>query len=237
MILTKLIKIYFFCLILAVPNVISAQDEVLSLIEKLKQSKDNEKINLLNEIAAEYRRTDRYESMKFARQAFQLSDKSNFMPGKALALKNEGICWFFIGNNDSAVICYTQALEVYKKINDLSGVSACYNYLGLISQETGKYADAMKLYSLSIEMDRKLGDSIGVAGSMENIADILIYRGEIRKALAITNQTLRIYTQQSYKPGILKSYSNRGAEYDYLGRYSESVSNYMQALKLARELN
>lgn len=230
--------IIFFLLCFGIINSMaqSPGDQIPLLIEKMKRANGNTKIDLLNEIAIEYRKTDRYQSIEYARQAFRLSESFKYLPGKALALKSEGICWFFIGNNDSAFSCYSQALDVYKQIADLKGVSACYNNMGLISQETGKYDEAMKLYRLSIEMDRKLGDSIGVATTLQNIADILIYRGEIKKAMTTTRQALQIYTDQSDKPGILASYSNLGAEYDYLGQFQEAIRNYEKTLNLAREL-
>jgi tetratricopeptide (TPR) repeat protein len=229
-------KILFALFLLIFPFMLAAQDEASPLIEKLQMVKGNGKIDLLNQISVVYRKTDRYKSLDFARQAFKLSTENNYLPGKAIAKKNEGIYWFFIGNNDSAMMCYKEALGVFTKIDDEKGISACYNNLGLIAQETGKYDDALDFYKRSIEMDRKLGDEIGVALTMENMADIHIYRGEIRKAFALTNECFKTYRKLGDKPGMMVSYINRGAEYDYLKQYENSVHDYMEALKLAREL-
>jgi len=232
----KYSKILFALFMLIFPFMLAAQDEASPLIAKLQVVNGNVKIDLLNEISVVYRKTDRYKSLDYARQAFKLSVENNYLPGKALAKKNEGICWFFIGNNDSATMCYKDALGIFIKIDDEKGISACYNNLGLIAQETGKYDDALDFYKRSIEMDRKLGDEIGVALTMENMADIHIYRGEIRKAFALTNECFKTYTKLGDKPGLMVSYINRGAEYDYLKQYENSVHDYMEALKLAREL-
>jgi len=229
-------KILFALFMLIFPLMLIAQEEASPLIEKLQLVKGSEKIDLLNQISVVYRKTDRYKSLDYARQAFKFSAESNYLPGKALAKKNEGICWFFIGNNDSAMMCYKEALKVFTKIDDEKGMSACYNNLGLIAQETGKYDEALSFYKRSIEMDRKLGDEIGVALTMENMADIHIYQGEIRKAFALTNECFKTYNKLGDKPGLMVSYINRGAEYDYLKQYENSVHDYVEALKLAREL-
>lgn len=218
------------------PVLLIAQDEAVPLIEKMQKTKGHERIDLLNEISVVYRKTDRMKSMDYARQAFNLSVGNNYLSGKAQAKKNEGICWFFIGNNDSAALCYKEALGVFTEIQDKKGISACFNNLGLIAQETGKYDDAIKFYQQSVEMDHKLGDEIGVALTLANISDIHIYRGEFKKALALTNQSLAIYTKQSYKPGILASYCSRGAGYDYLRKFNLSAIDYTEALRLAIEL-
>jgi len=230
------LKIWFSILVVAIPVMLMAQDETAPLIEKMQQAKGNAKVDLLNEISVAYRKSDRLASMHYARDAFRLATSANYLPGKALALKNEGICWFFMGNNDSARICYTQALGIFTRINDQKGVSACHNNLGLIAQETGRYDEALEQYRLSAEMDHKLGDDIGVALTLENMADIHLYLGKAQKALTLTNQCIAIYTRHDYKPGLMASYINRGAEFDYMMKFNESVSNYTAALKLAREL-
>jgi len=232
------INLLFFLLLAFLGLSIQAlsQEQLLPLIERTKIAKGTSKIDLLNELSVEYRKTDRYEAMNYARQALKLSVEIKYLAGEALAKKNEGICWFFIGNNDSASICNTKALEIFSKAGDSKGVSACYNNLGLIAQETGKYEKALEYYQLSMDIDDKLGDETGVALTLGNMADIYMYRGDVKKAMILTNQCLEIYEKLAYKPGLLISYSNRGAEYDYLMKYDEAVDDYTATLALAREL-
>ena len=109
-------KIILFILILAYPLLLIAQDEAAPLIERMQKVSGTEKIDLMNEISVVYRKTDRLKALDFARQANELSAKSNYLQGKALALKNEGVCWFFIGNADSAMLCYSQALLYFLKL-------------------------------------------------------------------------------------------------------------------------
>lgn len=230
-------KIYILFLVMAFPLMLAAQDEAAQLIEKLPKVKGTEKADLLNEISKVYRKSDRYAALNYARQAFELSSANNYLPGVALARKNEGICWFFMGSNDSASLCYRQALEVFIRLNDERGMSACYNNLGLIAQETGKYDEALRFYQHSIDIDHKLGDEIGVALTLENMADINLYRGNAKKALILTNQCIAIYTKQSFKPGLLASYINKGAEFEYMMKYNEAIGELTKAIELARELN
>jgi len=230
------IKTILFLLILLCPVLLVAQDEVSPLIEKMQKAKGTAKIDLMNEISVVYRKSDRYKALDFARQAFEFSVKANYLQGKALAKKNEGVCWFFVGNNDSALLCYSQALGIFSKIGDRNGMSACYNNLGLISQETGKYEEALKYYEHSIEMDTKLNDKIGIALTKENMADIYIYQGDSKTALTLTNECIKIYTEQQYKPGLLISHSNRGAEFVNLKQYNNSIRDFNVALSLSIEL-
>lgn len=229
-------RLLFAFFAMVAPAALFAQDDATALIQKLAFTKGTAKVDLLNEISVVYRNSDRLKALDFAHQAYQSSVAANYLPGQALARKNEGICWFFIGSNDSAILCYKQALGIYTKLKDLRGISACNNNIGLIAQETGKYEEALKFYQRSIDIDRELKDAIGMAQTQENMADIYIYRGDIRKAMTLTNDCLRIYTEQSYKPGIMASYVNRGSEYNYLKLFQESKRDFESALKLAVEL-
>jgi tetratricopeptide (TPR) repeat protein len=217
--------------------VLVAQDKTGPLIERMQRTQGTGQIDIINELSAEYRKTDRFKALKYARQAYKLSVGCDYKAGLALARKNEGICWFFIGNNDSAEICYNEALEVYTQTGDKKGMSACFNNLGLIAQETGSYDDAIKQYERSMDMDQKLGDEIGMALTMGNIADIYMYQGKAKKALILTNKCIETYTRRDYKPGLLSSFASRASEFDYLMRYDESLRDFNMALKIAREID
>lgn len=218
------------------PLILVSQDEVIQLIQKMEKTQGRIKVDLLNEISNNYRKTDRIKAMQYARLAYENASKNNYMSGKALAKKNEGICWFFIGGNDSAKICYSEALEIFTKIKDEKGVSACLNNLGLIAQETGKYDEALKYYQLSKNIDQKLNDEIGMALTLENMAAIYMYQGLVNKALILTTECIKIYTKKSYLPGLMTSYSNLGSEYDLLMRYDESIRENFKTLKIANHL-
>ncbi|MEI6749056.1 MAG: tetratricopeptide repeat protein [Bacteroidota bacterium] len=177
------------------------------------------------------------KSLDYARQAYKLSLESKYLPGKALAKKNEGVIWFFIGKNDSAALCYKQALGIFTSIGDEKGESACYNNLGLIAQETGKYDEALTYYQSSIDIDHKSGDEIGVATTKGNIADIFMYQGKTKKALVITGECIEIFKRHENKIGLMSSYSTRASEYDYLVMYDKAILDYIEALKIAIDLN
>lgn len=224
-------------LILLFPFLVAAQNEITPLINRMNKATGTEKIDQLNEIAKAYRNIERHTSLDYARQAFSLSVKSNYDQGKALAAKNEGICWFFIGNFDSASICYKQSLEVYTKIGDEKGKSACYNNLGLIAQETGKYDDALRNYQLSIDIDHKLGDEAGVAITKRNIADIFIYLGNWKKALNLLNEINLTFKNLSDKDGVMRTLINRATVYDNMKRFDEALADLKEAVSLAKGLN
>jgi tetratricopeptide (TPR) repeat protein len=222
-------------LILLNPIRLLAQDEALPLLQKMQKSKGNEKVDLLNEISAVYRKTDRDKSMEYAKQAFKLAVENKYLPGQALAKKNEGICWFFYGNNDSAKICYNQSLIAFTKTGDKKGMSACYNNLGLIAQGTGKYDEAIKYYELSIEKDYQIGDELGVAATKGNIVAIYVFKGNTKAALNLSNDILNMSRNHSDYNGIMNTLLNRASIYDNLNRTDEATADLEEAIRIAKK--
>ena len=227
-------KTILFLLILFNPIMLLAQDEALPLIQKMQKAKGTEKIDLLNEISAVYRKSDRDKSMEYARQAYKLSVEGKYLAGEALAKKNEGICWFFIGNNDSAKTCYNQSLVAYTKIDDRKGMSACYNNIGLIAQGTGNYDEAVKFYELSIDIDHKLGDELGVAATKGNLVSIYIYRGNSKAALKLSNEILLISRSHSDNSGIMNTLLNRATIYDNINEVDKAIADLEEAIRIAK---
>ncbi len=228
--------ILFLFLLLLLPVLAKANIEAAPLLKRLNSVSGIAKADLLNEISVAFRRTDRYTSLDYARQAFELSTTENYMKGKAVAKKNEGICWFFMGSNDSAALCYQQALQSFKIINDKQGISACYNNLGLIAQETGKYDEALRLYQLSIDMDIECGDRSGAADTKGNLVDIYIYQGNSKKALSLSNEIISECSNNRDKDCVMRSLINRASIYDNLQKYDAAIIDLKYAIALAREL-
>ncbi len=229
-------KIALLFFLLMFPFMMVAQDEAAPLIEKLPQAKGNEKVDILNEISVVYRKSDRYGALDYARQAYSVASRINYLPGKALAKKNEGICWFFVGNNDSATICYTESLDIFTLLKDQKGMSACYNNLGLIAQETGKYDEALRLYELSINIDTSLGDISGATTTKRNVVDINIYKGNLKLALSLSDEILIECKNQSDKEGVMRALINRAAIYDNLKQFNDAISDQKEAIAIAKDL-
>ncbi|MEI6062190.1 MAG: tetratricopeptide repeat protein [Bacteroidota bacterium] len=229
-------KLLMALLLLFSPMLLPAQDEAAPLVERMLKSSGKGRVDLMNKISEVYRKTDRLKSLGFARQASKLAVDINYSQGEALASKNEGICWFFMGNNDSARFCYRQAADIYTRTGDKTGMSACFNNLGLVAQETGKYDDALRFYRLSIDMDQKLGDEKGGATTKRNLVDIYIYKGNSREALRLSDEILASCHHLKDKEGIMRTLINRAAIYDNLKRYEEAIRDQKAAISIAVEI-
>lgn len=220
-------------LLMLTPKISLSQENETALIQKMNHAQGKEKVDLLNQLSVDSRKSDRYAALKYASNAYQEAKTINYTAGCALAKKNQGIIWFFMESYDSAISAYKEALACYKQINDAKGESAIYNNLGLIFQERSNYDMAVEWYERSIEIDKTLHEEAGISSTKGNIAAIYIYQGYYLKALALLNEIVAIETKLSRKPELANALINRAAVYDNLKRFPEALTDLSKAESIA----
>ena len=110
----------------------SPAEQVLdSLINRLQnETTDTSKINLLNAISHEYPPDDYNNRKKFGDSALALAIKINWDKGHAEALINIGDAISAVGSINESLAKYRNALEIFKRINDKSGVANTFSKNG-----------------------------------------------------------------------------------------------------------
>lgn len=78
-----------------------------------------------------------------------------------------------MGNNSDALYYYGRALNIFSSIDDKSGVSACYNNMGLVYRTIGNFSEALKNHYASLKIKEAIGDRNGIALSYNNIGVVL----------------------------------------------------------------
>lgn len=228
-------KLVLLMLMIFVNINLQAQNSIDYLIRRQENTKGTEKADLLNQISRELRESDRMASLNYAKKAYEHSKSISYNAGQALALKNEGIIWFFLGKNDSAAFYYHNAYSLFQKMNDLSGQSACLNNLGLIEQETGNYKAAIEFYQKSITIDRKLSDEVSVATTLMNIGEVLLTQGESTQAIKIMEEAYVLFLKNGDITGIQNVLNNRAAAYDNLLKFDKAISDINEYIALAKK--
>lgn len=94
-------------------------------------------------------RGDHEKADKFYRQLVMLSDDAEVL---AISLMNRGVNYQVQDRNDEAAEMYTQAIDVYKQMEDNDGLVSCYSQLGALYAEGGKLRQALGLFESALEL-------------------------------------------------------------------------------------
>ncbi len=236
-ILYKILSLFFLGLNLY--TVYSQSNTIDSLTNALKLHKeDTNKIKTLNALSWSVLATDDYKkALQYANEAFSLSEKVNFVRGKADSHFN--IAWaFLIQSGYSKAMEYaTSALNLYQQINDKTGIAESYHVLGQINHGLGNSGEASKNYYSALRIREALGDKKGIARSYQLIGAVNETEGNNFEALQNYEAVLRIHKELDNKFGVALAYNSIGGIYLLKGNYEYALKNFSSALNIYKELN
>ncbi|MEP0264875.1 tetratricopeptide repeat protein [Dokdonia sp.] len=101
----------------------------------------------------------------------------------------------YVGSESSSV----KAIRLFESVDDMNGLSSCYNNLGNISFRLENYDDAIKYYQKAIEYKEKEDkNALIIAGHLNNIGNVYIDKKNFAKAISFFDAGLA-YDSLIYK--------------------------------------
>ncbi len=154
-------KVYVLCILLFVGFTIKGQnydDIIHDLHQKLEShaSKDEARVDLLNDLSYAYRRSSPAKIDTFAQKALHLAKELDYLKGKAMAYKNLGIAGYKLGNNpDTTIALYQKCYELSKIGGDYYNQVACLNNIGLSYRYRLQYTEAIQNFQNAYEIHER----------------------------------------------------------------------------------
>lgn len=225
---------------------LQGQKKVDSLIAVLKTTKqDTTKVNVLNDLAYQFRGNNPDTAIYFAGEALALATKLNNETGIIYSYLIMGIANKNLGNYEAGLKISLEALKlcdqqlVSEKAIDKSKIlnlkAGAYNNLGNINEEQGNYSEALKSNIAALKVRIEIDDKLGIASSYNNIGNIYGDLGNYAEALKNFFAALKIKEEAGDKKSIANSYNNIGSTYYNQGQYKQALEYHLIALKIRKE--
>ncbi len=150
-----LLILLFLCNILQGQNY---DDIIKDLHQQLDAhpTKDEKRVDLLNELSYAYRRSTPQKIDSFAREALKLGEQLGYPKGMGIAYKNIGIATFKLGGNtDDVMVYYQKCYDMAEQGNDYYNQAACSNNIGLSHRSKLQYAKAIKSFQKAYDIHEK----------------------------------------------------------------------------------
>jgi adenylate cyclase len=161
------------------------QEAVIDSLHKVLRAPlpDTTRVSSLVALSGQYYRTGPKEALRLALEAKELAEKSDFKSGLADAYKAIGMSYYFQNNWVDALLHWKLALETFKSINDLNGVSNMLNNLGAVHFNGGDDKAALDYYLESLRVAESNNDSLRTVTALVNIGTVYLNK-ESSKHLA-----------------------------------------------------
>lgn len=198
------------------------------------QKADTARVNTLNELAWQLKRSRPRDAYAYASEALQLSKQLKFRRGTGEAFNNLGNISDNLSKYDSALYFHNEALAVYQSIGYKKGIASSYNNIGEINRTRAHYGEALDFYFKSVAIKKELGDKKSLASTYNNIGITYVALSDFGKGLEFQLQSLRLKEEAGDQARIGSSCQNIGNLYHQLKNDSAALRYTSRAVDLFR---
>ncbi len=227
--------LFIFLICLTFYSFAQSDHKIDSLENVLDKTNGTRKVDILNLLADAYLNNSPAKSEEMAQQAIKLSGALKYDIGLGKAHQNLGKAFEMKGKYERAFAEDSTALEIFKKVNDQSGIADVINHIGVILDLQGNYIPALNAYTQCLEIKKTLNDQKGIASGYNNIGIVHDELGNYVKAMEFYLKSLTIREKLGNKYDIGGSYNNIGIVHEEQGNFDEALEYLSKALALYKE--
>ena len=233
----KILFLLFIILNLQFATIFAQQTTLDSLKQIIATSKqDTNKVKTLNIIVNEYQKINIDTSLIYAEQSLELASQLNYKKGMAVAYRNIGITYKYLGKYKQTLDFFNKALKINRKIGDNKGIATNLGNIGIIYYDQNNYTKALKYYTKALKVSEEINYKEGIAKNFINIGVLYENQNNYTKALEYYLQSLKIFEELGEKDGIAINLGNIGIIYKNQSNYTKALEYSKRALEIYEEI-
>jgi tetratricopeptide (TPR) repeat protein len=140
------------------------------------------------------------------------------------------------GDLDQAKGLYEDALELWAKLGDDTGVGTSLKDLGNLALEHEEYENAQTLYEQSLALHRRAGYRIEEAATLNNLGVVARLKGKFDDAIARLTESLELFRELGDQQGTARGLLNLAGSYLDSGDVEKAGRLSRESLVLWHEL-
>lgn len=143
-----------------------------------------------------------------------------------------GVAHYVKGEYDYALNLFTEARQVYARLNDVAGLSSSYNRIGLIYQTQRRFSIAIEYHRKGLEYASRASSLDRIVANHFNIGLAYDESGEYDSALTYLIRSLALSKEIGFHQMILMNFNRMAKVHYHMGElplaklYYDSVLNY-----------
>jgi signal transduction histidine kinase/ribosomal protein S21 len=193
----------------------------------------HERVDVMNEIAWEFRHNNPDEAIKLALDARDAADSLGYEEGLAWAIRNEGVLEYILGNYADAITSNMDALRIFEKLENNDGIASSYLNIGVVHWQVGNLDEALRYFREALERNPAAQQT---ATANANIGLVYTERAEYDKALEYSKRGLAIYRSYGDRLGESTMHNNIGWIHELRLEFDEALKQYKRSLAIREEL-
>jgi len=148
---------------------------------------------------------------------------------------NLGALYYNLQDQSEALSYFKKSFELSTKLNDSAGMMTAKNNIGLVEINLQGYDSALLTFHESVAIGKRNNDIGGTANSLHNIGWIYTMKNITDSALFYYKKADEQYAAAGMRNG--KNYIGIGQCYKDMGKYTQALKAFDQALKIGFKTN
>ncbi len=163
------------------PRALELLDRAGQSLEPVGTDSIAEQARILVLKASVLRLQDRYmECVAHCQQALLLAEGNSpeMKSTRALAHKNVGLCWLWLGRMDDGRAALRQAMQLYQEMGDTQDIGMIRHDMGLVHELAGDLVGAADHYRLALQSWQELGNLSPWANELNSLGVVYHMQGD-----------------------------------------------------------
>lgn len=218
-------------------QVLSFARKPITLYQKEAQNAkaDSLRLEIYQDAYDEYKNSDNDSLLKLLRQGLDLFDETGYKKGKASLLLMQSGIYTEQMHLDASEKSATEAMAVFRKLNDETGVARCKLNLGHIEGVRGNYDIAVRYFLEAYKHFEETKDTLSIISVYVKLGVANDFSGNFDKALEYYHKGIALSSAVKMTANTIFLYNNLGTTHarmeqlDTAKKYFEKALEYSSA--------
>jgi signal transduction histidine kinase len=197
----------------------------------------NSKIDSLNLLSFNHRRSNPKLSLEIAIKTNQLCKEINYPRGLAFSIHNMGTAKAVLGRFDRGLADLIEASRIREEIGDYEGLIFSLNNIGFIYSKLGNDKKALEFYQKALSYQEKENTKQNIGILLNNIGNVYYRNKNYEKALEYYQRALALNEETKDERGYGTTLSNIGLVYQARGNHVKGLEYHLKAFDLVKKHN
>lgn len=211
-------------------------DIIKELKTKLINAEGNEKVDILNALGKFPTIISPSETLKLANESLELSKELSYPIGEALAQKNIGLAYIYLGDCQKSIDYSLIALKTLEKEKNHMEISNVLSTLGAAHGNLSDYDMALEYYFRELEYREQLKSESELASCLAKIGVIYWCLGNYDNALDFCKKAVPLYIKTN-STNIAGCYVTMGLIYNHYNETNTALDYLNKAYEIAVKHN
>ncbi|WP_250632949.1 tetratricopeptide repeat protein [Rhodoflexus caldus] len=142
-----------------------------------------------------------------------------------------------IGDYGGAIDTYLQALRIFERLQDKSGIARVNNLMGLAHLPLKRFDEAYAYFSNALATYQAMGNRERVATCLNNMGLVYVEKGNYERAIDLINKGLVINDSLGLRNKVAVSLNDLGEAYYRKGDYLQALTFFKKSLNINQAID